>query len=278
MANKTLSVKVLHVCKSTAEWAAESTLISKGLLCIEFTTDGKCLAKVGDGATAYSGLPYLSDGSFVISDYYTKTEADAKIDEKISELGDVLRVKGVKSAVSELPSEGNEVGDVWFVGTAGATTDNFGEYVWTTAGTWEFLGRVQTDVDLSGYAEVTYVDAEVKKVADRTTTLETTVGTHTADTDIHITAAERTKWDGAVTALDSKVDKEDGKGLSSNDLTDELLQEINDALDKLGDVEEGANKTVVDTALSADSTNPVDNKAVKAAIDTLEKSISESSH
>ena len=36
---------------------------------------------------------------------------------------------------------------------------------------------------------------------------------------------------------------------------------------KLNSVEDGANKTVVDAALDADSTNPVQNKAVKAALD-----------
>ena len=37
---------------------------------------------------------------------------------------------------------------------------------------------------------------------------------------------------------------------------------------KLDGVEDGANKTVVDAALDSDSTNPVQNKAVKAALDT----------
>ena len=36
---------------------------------------------------------------------------------------------------------------------------------------------------------------------------------------------------------------------------------------KLGGIESGANKTIVDTSLSSTSTNPVQNKAVKAAID-----------
>lgn len=37
---------------------------------------------------------------------------------------------------------------------------------------------------------------------------------------------------------------------------------------KLDGIAEGANKTIVDTALSGTSTNPVENKAVKAALDT----------
>lgn len=42
---------------------------------------------------------------------------------------------------------------------------------------------------------------------------------------------------------------------------------------KLNGIAEGANKTVVDTAMSATSTNPVQNKVVKSAIDTLDNSL-----
>ena len=71
------------------------------------------------------------------------------------------------------------------------------------------------------------------------------------------------------------------------DLTEELAEKVNAAsegnhshlnkavldqieqadLDKLDGIEAGANRTVVDAALSAESTNPVQNKVVKAALD-----------
>ena len=57
----------------------------------------------------------------------------------------------------------------------------------------------------------------------------------------------------------NKVDKVAGKGLSTNDFTTELK-------DKLDGVEAGANKTIIDAELSATSENPVQNKAVKAAL------------
>ena len=60
--------------------------------------------------------------------------------------------------------------------------------------------------------------------------------------------------------LSGKVDKVDGKGLSTNDYT---TAEKN----KLGGIEAQANKTVVDSSLSGSSTNPVQNKIVKAALD-----------
>ena len=60
----------------------------------------------------------------------------------------------------------------------------------------------------------------------------------------------------------NKVDKVSGKGLSTNDYT---TTEKN----KLAGIAEGANKTVVDSELSSTSTNPVQNKAVYAKLDTL---------
>ena len=59
--------------------------------------------------------------------------------------------------------------------------------------------------------------------------------------------------------LGVKVDKIDGKGLSMNDYTTAEKT-------KLAGIAEEANKTVVDSALSSTSTNPVQNKAVYAAL------------
>ena len=63
-----------------------------------------------------------------------------------------------------------------------------------------------------------------------------------------------------------KVDKETGKGLSTNDFTNELKN-------KLDGIENGANKTIVDTTLSDSSTNPVQNKVITTELNTLLKSI-----
>lgn len=60
----------------------------------------------------------------------------------------------------------------------------------------------------------------------------------------------------------NKVDKVSGKGLSTNDYT---TVEKN----KLAGIAEGANKTIVDSALSSTSTDPVQNKVVNAAINDL---------
>lgn len=68
------------------------------------------------------------------------------------------------------------------------------------------------------------------------------------------------------TALGGYVEKVDGKGLSTNDYT---TTEKN----KLAGIAAGANKTVVDSALSGTSTNPVQNKAVYAKFAGIESNI-----
>lgn len=76
------------------------------------------------------------------------------------------------------------------------------------------------------------------------------------------------KWD-AVTVenqIGDKVDKVSGKQLSTNDYT---TAEKN----KLAGIETGANKTTVDTAMSGTSTNPVQNKVAKAAIDKVQENL-----
>lgn len=108
---------------------------------------------------------------------------------------------------------------------------------------------------------------------------------HTNNTTIHVTSADKTKLSGIEegankttvdsalsststnpvqnkvinSSLSGKVDKVNGKGLSTNDYT-------TDEKNKLAGIEAGANKTIVDTALSSTSTNPVQNKVVNTAL------------
>ena len=92
MADKIFSGKVLNVCNTTAQWATITQIIPKGLLCVEFTPDERTLVKLGDGINQYNVLPYISDGTFDIADYYTSEQTDALIESKISTLGTIVRV------------------------------------------------------------------------------------------------------------------------------------------------------------------------------------------
>jgi len=62
--------------------------------------------------------------------------------------------------------------------------------------------------------------------------------------------------------IEKKQGSEAGKGLSTNDFTEEYKS-------KLDGISEGANKTVVDSELSEESENPVQNKVVDAALKSL---------
>lgn len=88
---------------------------------------------------------------------------------------------------------------------------------------------------------------------------------------------ERVKIGDGVTTVSSlpfidanKVDKVNGKGLSTNDYT--TIEK-----NKLAGIDEGANKTVIDSALSSTSENPVQNKAVNTAISDLQTKIGNTS-
>lgn len=81
-------------------------------------------------------------------------------------------------------------------------------------------------------------------------------------------------------ALNNKVDKVDGKGLTSNDFTDILKTKLdgiaenanNYSLPTASDTELGG--VIVDSTLSPTSTNPVQNKVVKSAIDEIDGKLS----
>jgi hypothetical protein len=131
VADTVMSVKLLNVTKTTAQWAASDVkdiIISKGLLCVELDSDNKSWVKVGDGVHKFAELPYITDAA-------------------ISSLGNLFSIQGVVASTSDLPSTGNKTGDVYFVGSAAtAGSDKFEEYVWTAGGTWEFIGKVTDPV------------------------------------------------------------------------------------------------------------------------------------
>ena len=77
-------------------------------------------------------------------------------------------------------------------------------------------------------------------------------------------------WTHIVAKIGTKVDKVSGKGLSTNDYTDEEKN-------KLASIANGANNTIVDSELSESSTNPVENKVVSAAISNLDALIGDTS-
>lgn len=109
---------------------------------------------------------------------------------------------------------------------------------------------------------------ELKKLRIAGTENEITPYTAADDTVVitNHTVKVNTNKIATKTDLDGKVDKETGKGLSTNDFT---TAEKN----KLAGIEAQANKTVVDDELSDESENPVQNKVITGKIGDLKAEI-----
>jgi hypothetical protein len=130
-----------------------------------------------------------SISGYGITDAYTKTEVDSKVSA-------VLKYKGVKATVADLPSSGNVVGDTWHF------TATSGEYAWD--GTeWQELGTAisipantgssTTGITIANHSTdsiygVSSSTTSVYGVSTSTTTAsKVTVGFHS--TDYGVTAA-----------------------------------------------------------------------------------------
>jgi hypothetical protein len=113
--------------------------------------------------------------------------------------------------VTELPAKGNPNTIYMVPNESSRANDVYDEYIWmvTTEKTgWEFLGNKHVEVDLTGYYNKTQVDKAIK------------------DSEARSTAA-----------IALKVDKVDGKQLSTNDYTTAEKQEVAKIANKVDKVE-----------------------------------------
>ena len=145
-------------------------------------------------------------------------------DGTISTTLDVSAFKVLES-LPEAPAAGNENKIHAVPNPVGSAGDEYNEYLWD--GTkWELIGSFKADVDLSEYAKTADVNAQIeavnKTVSENKTAAEQAIGLK----------ADKTYVDGE---LAKKVDKEEGKGLSTNDYT--TLEK-----EKLAGITAGANK------------------------------------
>lgn len=173
-------------------------------------------------------------------------------------------------------------------------------------GTTATKGLVQLTNSTSSTSTTTAATPNsVKQAYDKATTAQTNLDTHTASTAVHITADERTKLSGIeagannytlpVATKDTLGGVKTGStvtstsGLTAAPIINGIPYYKNTTysnattaanglmtsamVTKLNGIAEGANKTIVDSALSATSTNPVENKAVNSAIVTLTSAV-----
>lgn len=145
---------------------------------------------------------------------------------------------------------------VYLEPVTGAPTGNvYKEWIKVNDGTadkWEELGEWKADITVdAALSDSSTNPVQNKAVKKRIDEVDGSV------TDVKNMLGEA-KEDLAA-QINNKVDKVSGKGLSTNDYT-------TDEKNKLSGIAAGANKTVVDSALNANSTNPVQNKVINTAL------------
>lgn len=173
--------------------------------------------------------------------YYTETEIDAKVNNINSQINSLIGFTA--TIVNSLPSTG-EVGVMYLkLNTSASVEGNiYDEYIWVN-NKFEKIGSTETTVDLSGYVTQTEMNTQLANKAN--------INHGHLSSDIEI-----------------NPDVEDGMWVSEygiNRQTDVNCY-VYDHEKKLENIDDGANKTVVDSSLSSSSKNPVQNKVVNSAL------------
>lgn len=173
--------------------------------------------------------------------YYTETEIDAKVNNINSQINSLIGFTA--TIVNSLPATG-EVGVMYLkLNTSASVEGNiYDEYIWVN-NNFEKIGSTETTVDLSGYVTQTEMNTQLANKAN--------INHGHLSRDIEI-----------------NPDVEEGMWASEygiNRQTDVNCY-VYDHEKKLENIDDGANKTVVDSSLSSSSTNPVQNKVVNSAL------------
>lgn len=173
--------------------------------------------------------------------YYTETEIDVKVNNINSQINSLIGFTA--TIVNSLPSTG-EVGVMYLkLNTSASVEGNiYDEYIWVN-NKFEKIGSTETTVDLSGYVTQTEMNTQLANKAN--------INHGHLSRDIEI-----------------NPDVEDGMWMVEYGLNRQA--DVNcyvyDHEKKLENIDDGANKTVVDSSLSSSSKNPVQNKVVNSAL------------
>ena len=153
--------------------------------------------------------------------------------------------------VNALPTTDIKNNRLYLVPNTTALTENLYDVYIRVNNKWEKIDSLEFDI--ANYPTKTEMNTALSGKVDKVTGK----GLSTND----FTAAYKTKLDNLDTNLNAKVDKVTGKGLSTEDYTSAEKT-------KLSGIATGANKTVVDSSFVNNSTNPVQSKVIKDALDT----------
>ena len=173
--------------------------------------------------------------------YYTETEIDVKVNNINSQINSLIGFTA--TIVNSLPSTG-EVGVMYLkLNTSASVEGNiYDEYIWVN-NKFEKIGSTETTVDLSGYVTQTEMNTQL---------------------------ANKAKINHGHLSCDIEINPgvEDGMWMVEYGLNrqTDVNCYVYDHEKKLENIDDGANKTVVDSSLSSSSKNPVQNKVVNSAL------------
>ena len=173
--------------------------------------------------------------------YYTETEIDVKVNNINSQINSLIGFTA--TIVNSLPSTG-EVGVMYLkLNTSASVEGNiYDEYIWVN-NKFEKIGSTETTVDLSGYVTQTEMNTQLANKANIN-------HSHTSDSINLEEGGDDDMW-----MYEYGINRQS----SVNGF-------VYDHEKKLENIDDGANKTVVDSSLSSSSKNPVQNKVVNSAL------------
>lgn len=173
--------------------------------------------------------------------YYTETEIDVKVNNINSQINSLIGFTA--TIVNSLPSTG-EVGVMYLkLNTSASVEGNiYDEYIWVN-NKFEKIGSTETTVDLSGYVTQTEMNTQLANKANIN-------HSHASDSIYLEKGSDDDMWM-----------YEYGLNIQSS-----VNGFVYDHEKKLENIDDGANKTVVDSSLSSSSKNPVQNKVVNSAL------------
>ena len=200
-----LNTRIVLRNDSSTNWLSnKDQVLLKGEVGFEFQESGKVKMKVGDGVKTWEELEYFGgeelagDGKSIIiaekqiqlkgfdtaepgarlvkgedgsiswelPDTSTVEDLAARVAALESKVSTVYTYKGSVQNFSDLPVEGNQIGDVWNIASASLSDGiNAGDNVAWSGAAWDKLAGI---VDLSAYAEKTQVEKledDLKKIA-----------------------------------------------------------------------------------------------------------------
>ena len=173
--------------------------------------------------------------------YYTETEIDVKVNNINSQINSLIGFTA--TIVNSLPSTG-EVGVMYLkLNTSASVEGNiYDEYIWVN-NKFEKIGSTETTVDLSGYVTQTEMNTQLANKANIN-------HSHTSD------------------SIDLEEGSDDDMWMYEYGINRQSSVNgfVYDHEKKLENIDDGANKTVVDSSLSSSSKNPVQNKVVNSAL------------